>query len=218
MTLKPQVLVKDVQLLVEGKVPEGFFSAIAEHLGLKNLQIQNFGGVTQLKPFLKWFVRLPGFPRVTSIGIVRDAEQSAEGAFASVKNALKEASLPIPSRVRQRCGRQPAVSVMILPGNADAGMLETLLWETIQSDDTHTCINSFFECVEDVLGEPVRSPDKARVTAFLATRPNPHLSIGSAANRGYLDFDHAALEPVRSFLQDVTESHSTVETFPPRHG
>ena len=43
--------------------------------------------------------------------------------------------------------------------------------------------------------------DKARVHAWLATRPEPHVSVGFAAQKGYWDLDHAAFAGVREFLK-----------------
>ena len=47
------------QLLVEGNDPRNFFEKFVEHLDLAGIQVQNFGGVDELKRFLKGFVRTP---------------------------------------------------------------------------------------------------------------------------------------------------------------
>ena len=45
-----------IQLLVEGNDPRNFFEAFIEHLALADIQIQNFGGVSELGGFLRAFV------------------------------------------------------------------------------------------------------------------------------------------------------------------
>ena len=80
-----------IQLLVEGNDPRNFFEAFVEHLSLANIQIQNFGGIYELRGFLSALVNAPGFQIVQSIGIVRDAETSAERAFQSVQSSLERA-------------------------------------------------------------------------------------------------------------------------------
>jgi hypothetical protein len=70
-----------IQLLVEGNDPRNFFEAFVEHLSIENIQIQNFGGVSELGGFLHALVNEPSFQTVQSIGIVRDAETSAGGVF-----------------------------------------------------------------------------------------------------------------------------------------
>ena len=201
--MKPKEIESHVQLLVEGFDTEGFFEALISHLALDNLQIQNFGGVDELRVFLPTFVKLSNFSRVSSIGIVRDAEDSESGAFDSVRGVLRRAGLPVPDAIARRVGAHPAVAVMILPGEERPGMLETLLCETIREEAVETCINTFFDCVREIQGKPIQKPYKARARAFLATKRDPHLSVGVAAKRGYWNLNHAALKPVHTFLRRI---------------
>ena len=48
-------------LLVEGNDPRNFFEAFLRHLSLSNIQIQNFGGVNELRGFLRGFADTPRF-------------------------------------------------------------------------------------------------------------------------------------------------------------
>ena len=64
------------------------------------------------------------------------------------------------------------------------------------------CIDDFLRCVEES-NEPSRRPDKARAHAYLTTKPQPHVSVGVAAQKGYWNLDHAALEDVRGFLASL---------------
>ena len=202
----PQPIRAKVQLLVEGSDAEGFFDALIEHLALENIQLQNFGGVTELRTFLPAFTKRSGFSRVTSVGIVRDAETTATGAFESVRGCLQRAGLPIPNATGQRVGDHPAITVMILPDGHQPGMIETLLCETFSNEDMRTCIDTFFKCVEEFQGRVVHRPDKARARAYLATKRDPHLSVGNAAKRGYWDLEHTALQPLHTFLRDIVSA------------
>ena len=206
MRRPPRRIESDVQLLVEGRDSEGFFKALIRHLGLTKVQIQDFGGVTDLRNFLRAFVIGPDFSRVTSIGIVRDAERSSRGAFESVQGSLKCVELPVPQATGRLIGDRPAIAVMILPNENRAGMLETLLNETLRGDKVQDCIDTFFRCVEEHRGKPVHRPHKARAQAYLATKRDPHLSVGDAALRGYWNLDHQALEPLRTFLNEIAST------------
>ena len=94
---EPQQIEKPRQLLVEGRDPFNFFGALSNHLDLSDIQVQDFGGISDLRAFLLAFVNLPGFRhRVRSMGIVRDAESSADAAFASVRSSVERAGLPVP--------------------------------------------------------------------------------------------------------------------------
>jgi len=195
---KPEPITKEALLLVEGKDPLRFFEILCKHLGLsQQLQIMNFGGVNQLRGLLVGLPGASGFADVKSIGIIRDAETNATGAFQSVTASLEHA-------LEQRSwDGQPAVDILILPGQGRSGMLETLLCETFADAPENCCIDAFFRCVEQCPDSDVRNPDKARVRAFLATKPDPYPSVGVAAQEGYWNLDHEALEPARTFLQAV---------------
>ena len=191
----------EIQILVEGNDQRNFFEAFIDHLSLANIQIHNFGGVDQLRDFLEGLVDVTGFQAVKSIGIVRDAETSAQAAFQSVQSSLSNAGLPVPNQPERRTGSSPAVTVLILPGNNRPDMLETLLNETFANAPVDACINAFFGCVEDASGVPLQRPHKARARAYLATKPEPHLSVGVAAKRDYWDLDHPVFDQLRQFLR-----------------
>ena len=199
---RPKEINSRVQLLVEGNDQRNFFEAFIDHLSLADIQIQNFGGVNELHGFLLTLVNAAGFREtVQSVGIVRDAETSAQAAFQSVQSSLRNAGLPVPNQPEERAGGSPAVSVLLLPGNNRTGMLETLLNETFANTPEEACINAFFDCVEDASGVSLQRPHKARAQAYLATKPEPHLSVGVAAKRAYWNLDHPVFDRLREFLR-----------------
>ena len=179
MRLQPRPIASETQLLVEGRDSEGFFEAMTEHLKLQDVQVQNFGGVPDLRKFLHTFVRLSDFSQVTNIGIVRDAEGSAPSAFKSVQGALEHAGLPVPERTGERQGGHPGVTVMILPDSNRSGMLETLLWDTIQDDEVRGCIDAFFECCRGTPG-PRQCTDRTRLAHGRSWRQSAMLICRSA--------------------------------------
>ncbi len=201
---QPTRIVKTTQLLVEGNDFRNFFEAFAKHLGLSDsLQIQNFGGVDELRSFLKAFVKIPDFGTVENIGIVRDAEKDEEAAFRSVRSSLANAALRMPTEAGTPSARGPNVRVLILPGGGEAGMLETLLCRTFVNEKVNRCIDEFFECVNALRDGSLSRPDKARAHAYLATTQNPHHSVGVAAKAGVWDLKHAAFADIRTFLASL---------------
>ena len=194
----------EIQLLVEGNDPRNFFEAFVRHLSIDNIQIQNFGGVNELRRFLRAFADTPRFYEVVeSIGIIRDAETSAESAFQSVQSSLKNAALPVPNMPERRTDTSPAVTVLILPGNNQQGMLETLLCESFAGTPENDCIDAFFACVDALPNASIKRPEKARAHAYLTTKSDPHLSVGVAAKRNYWDLDHPIFDRVRDFLKTL---------------
>ena len=192
----PTTIYGEIQLLVEGKDQLNFFEAFTKHLSIQSVQVSNFGGVTDLREFLSSFAKARNFEKIRSIGIVRDAEKLAGSAFQSVQSALGNAALPVPARAGQTSGGSRPVTVYILPDNKHPGMLETLLCRTFANTAEDRCIDDYFACV----GAPVRQPEKARAHAWLATKPDPHVSVGVAAKKDYWDLDHAVFADLRNFL------------------
>jgi len=203
---KPQPITSEVLLLVEGKDSLNFFDALWKHLKLSDqLKIMNFGGVKQLKKFLIGLPSASGFGDVKVMGIIQDAEQSSIRTFQSVSANLERAKLPVPTKPEQlSCDGQPAVGIMILPGQDQPGMLETLLCKIFADTPERYCIDAFFRCVQEKCPDSsVSNPDKACARAFLATKPKSYCSVGVAANEGYWNLDHEVLEPARKFLQSL---------------
>ena len=199
----------NVQLIVEGKDQVRFSKALLRHLGYTGVQIHDFGGVSQLRGFLGGFVASDGYKRVERIGVIRDAEASAESAFQSVQNALKTVGLSVPDQPEESAGNNPSVSVLILPGSGQSGMLETLLCESLADEPVSQCIDEFFQCVGET---SIKNMDKARAFAYLTTTSEPRHSVGVAALRGQWDLEHAAFETVRRFLEELAHGARTAGT------
>ncbi|MCY3709571.1 MAG: hypothetical protein OXG26_11805 [Caldilineaceae bacterium] len=193
--------------MVEGNDQRNFFSAFTRHLYLNNVQIQNYGGVDELRDFLSALANMSGFHTVQSVGIVRDAETSAASALQSVQSSLTRAGLPVPEGPETPSGGNPSVNVLILPGRDRPGMLETLLCETFAGSPEDDCINSFFDCITEAGVGEIKRFDKSRAWAFLTTKPNPHHSVGFAAAKGYWgDLDQPVFSGIRDFLKSLDQN------------
>ena len=202
----PTQLILPIQLLVEGNDQRNFFGALIKQLSLSNIQIQNFGGVDELRGFLQAFVNMPNFSTVKSLGIVRDAEKNATNAFQSVQSSLRNAKLAVPDHPKKRTERtnsEPAVTVLILPDEDHPGMLETLLCETFTATAVEQCIDGFFDCMDGLPDMSVNRSAKARARAYILTKPEPHVSVGVAAQKNYWDLKHDAFSHLRNFLQQL---------------
>ena len=137
----PVRITKRIQLLVEGNDQRNFAEALLSRIGRSDIEVQNFGGVTELGEFLAALQESASFEMVKSIGILRDAEHSVAAAFQSVQDAVKNAALPIPSEIGSRAAGAPGVTVFILGG--DGGMLETLLNRTVEGKPEQRAWRSF---------------------------------------------------------------------------
>jgi len=199
---KPKGIEHPKQLFVEGRDAEAFFYPFLENMQVSGIQIQNYGGITELGPFLKQFVLGPQYKQlpVSSIGIIRDAEQNPRDAFKSVCSALEKAGLSIPRAPLVPTKKRPKVCVYILPDEKSSGMIETLLLRAVSGDPAFGCIDEYLECVAQATGVEPKPRDKARFLTFLASRPDIKPLTGFAARAGYLEFSNSAYNHLKKFI------------------
>ena len=192
------VIESETLLLVEGNDHRNLFEAFRDHLTIPEMQIENYGGVNQLSGVLAAYVSSRKFGAVRRLGIVRDAESSAESAFQSVRSALGKANLALPERIGEVTTGDPLVGVLVLPDDGP-GMLETVLARCFAETREDDCIDRFFQCVK-ADGRTILRSEKARTCAYLATTRDPHVSVGVAAKKGVWNFTHDAFNKIREFL------------------
>jgi len=166
-----RAITKPKLLLVEGKDEVELFDKLLTDLGLADIDIWDIMGKTRFRENIEALPRLSGFDRVTSVGIVTDADKQPKGAFDSICDALEAAGLPRPTTRLQSVGDAPQVAIMILPGREAPGMLEDLCLESVADDPAMPCLEEYFRCLEEQLeaGAFPGNPSKAVVRAFLAS-------------------------------------------------
>ena len=203
MVLPSVSIEKSKILVVEGKDEENFFEALLQYLNLTDIQVMGIGGKTQIKGNLKALVKSPNFTNVTSLGIVRDANDDPSAAFQSVCEALKDAELPVPHQPLIPAGSCPKVVIMIVPGPDRPGTLEDVCLEAVREDDAILCVEKYFQCLCNVGLNLPRHLSKAKVQVFLASRPETVTRLGIAAKKGYWPFDNNAFAEIKNFLQRI---------------
>jgi hypothetical protein len=189
-------------LVVEGNDAFQFFKALLRDLDLlTQVEIRNARSVDELPKYLGTLPVTPGFAGVTSLGVVRDAETNATFAFESVCGGLQRANLSVPRQPMAFSEGSPKTFVFILPDCVNPGMLETLCWQAVSHEPAALCVEEYFACLErQHVTLPTNVP-KARLHAFLASRPKSDLLLGQAAHAGYLQLQSPAFDQVKQFLQ-----------------
>ena len=188
-------------LLVEGRDEELVLGAFLRHLGISAVQVQGYGGKNRLQYFLTTVTNEPDFDQVPSIGIVRDADDNARSAFQSVQSSLRNVGLPTPQNFLEPAAGLPRVAVFIMPDNANPGALEDLCLAAWSEDPAMPCVADFMQCLQDVAIAPPVDAAKARMHAFLASRADPDLRLGEAAQREYLPWSNPAFQSLSDFLK-----------------
>ncbi len=186
-------------LVVEGKEEELFFGTVMRHMGLE-IQIIAIGGKEKLRQNLKALAQSPGFSRVVSLGIVRDADEDPHAAFQSISDALRSAGLHVPKRPLEPLGHRPQIVVMILPDEHTPGMLEDLCLRSVEQDPALACVDQYFHCLQQKGVSLPRNFSKGKVQVFLGSREKAGLRLGEAAQAGVWPWDSPAFENVKNFL------------------
>ena len=197
MAASPFDQVSQPRLLVgEGRDEVRFFEALLRHLKITDVQLVDYGGKQQLKPFLVTLPRIPGFVGLQALGITRDADDDALGALQSIDSALVAAALPAELRIAK----------YVMPGANAAGELETLCIQTISNLPVNDCIEKFLLCASDAGFKQewsVGNAAKARLQTWLSVQREPGLRLGEAAQAGIIDWEAASLAGLRSFIANL---------------
>ena len=193
-------------LVVEGVSEAHLFNALFAHIEEKDgvriddIQIVNVGGRDNIRQDIQVIVSDRNFGEVSSIGIVRDADDNADNALRSVQGVLRDVGLPVPNAPLSLAGDIPKVAALILPHGRSSGVLEDVCLESVAGDPAMGCVQDYFSCIESNLDAQPNNLSKAKAQVFLASRRSPGLQLGVAAYRGYWDFEHAAFEPLKRLV------------------
>ncbi len=199
----PQPITYKKILLVEGHDAFQFFKALLRHLNLlPDIEIRNFGGIGDLD-YLETLKITDGFDDVISLAIIRDAESNAVSAFDSVSSKLKQTGFDVPLKPMTSTVGSPKISVFILPDCISNGSLETICLQTVKNDPAMPCVDQFFTCIQNNGLSVPKNIQKATLHAFLSSRSRPHLLLGQAAHTGYWPWNHAALDLLKKFLNNI---------------
>jgi hypothetical protein len=75
-------------IAVEGKDEVNFFNCLLKDMGFDNYAVREVGGTRRFNDKFPALVRSSDFSNVDTIIVIRDAEESAENAFESIKKCV----------------------------------------------------------------------------------------------------------------------------------
>lgn len=197
-------------LLVEGKDDADFFKKLVDRLGLKDLV-----GVKSDFRRDNFRVALRGiFPDLKNedlpyqtLGIVRDADDSATNTFKSVQTALKNLNLPVPKKPLQVAQDRIRVSIFIMPGQQSGRMLEDLCLKALENHPLKPCVDEYVACAQ--IAQPLRLKNvpKATLNALLSCIENDdnevRMRLTTAVSQPWWPWDHPAFDEVKAFVRQV---------------
>lgn len=133
-------------ILCEGRDEERFFISyinskerIADDKRFDtDVQVINFGGNEELPRFLKMLPVAPGFSKVKTILIARDAENSVDDAVLQVQAAIKNAGLIVPERPCEwKNSKDYAIAFVLFPTlstRIENGTLENFCMKILKTE------------------------------------------------------------------------------------
>ena len=191
-------------IIVEGSDDKDFLHALIEYIGLSGIQIIPGNGKNQMPTLIKTITITSQFENmVTSLGVVRDADENANSTFQSIRTALQNAGLPVPESPIVIADGNPRVSVLIWPLSSNEGEIEDICLESIAEYPEMNCINQYFDCLQRESIEISHKISKAKVKAFLASKTDLPHRLGIAALKGYWPFDNPIFDGIKQFLKGL---------------
>lgn len=203
MTNKPIQIDRPKLLIGEGSEDQRFLKAFLKFLGIGDIQVEQYRGKSNLSIYLKTLKVVPGFSSLTSLAITRDADDRASSAFQSVCDSLKSHGYSVPREVEQIESGTPSVSIFIFPDGANPGMLEDLCLLSVRDDPVMTCVDRYFQCVQQQASRQPNNRAKAKIHAFLASQIEPDRRLAEAAEKGLWDWNSPAFDRLKQFLQTI---------------
>ena len=198
-------IVETKQVFVEGIEEVRVFRQLADHLEVGSIQIQPYGGKPKLRQFLRVLTSQDDFGNVRSLAVVADPDFDVGAARDSIRGALRDAGLPVPSDPLAEASQDDLRVFYLLLPHEKEGMLENVCLESVRSDPAMECVEQFMGCVRNNTQDwPRREIEaKAKVHAFLASQDPPDLRLGEAASKGLWNFDDAAFDPLKELLTSL---------------
>jgi hypothetical protein len=190
-------------LAVEGKDEVNFFSKLLQDMGINEVDIHEVNGKNNFKTHLQLLTHSPGFFSVTTIAIVRDADNDIQATFQSMRDILKQLKLPFPDSPGEYSNsKQLQIGIFLMPDNKTLGMLEDLCLKTVKTHPVMGCVEKFAECVSQ-LENPPKIMSKAKAHVFLAAMPDLVTNVGLGAQRGYWNLKSQEMKELHYFLEKL---------------
>jgi hypothetical protein len=157
---------------------------------------------------------LPGFDGITDVVVVSDNDDDPAASFSQIAAQLARAAYDTGNTANWSLPTAPGpnntgtvrFSIWMWPDAGQAGCLETLLWQIVQSEypDVASCVDAALACSgADQWSTSKR--DKARIRCFIgiSNQKNPGLPLGLVwrDQPDLFPITHNAFDPVREFLK-----------------
>jgi len=192
--IQNQRIEKPKLIIGEGKEDFFFFDSLIKHLKIDDIQVDFYGGKTNLNNYFKALHLKPGFSNLCSLGITRDADESFDTASQSIDDSIRRHKLNEIENLR--------IKKFIFPDNNSPGMLEDVCLRAIDGYEMG-CIEDFFQCINKNTNKKPNEFSKAKIHAWLSTQIQPDKRLGEAAKAGYIDWNNENFNKLINFIKSL---------------
>ena len=196
----------DRLLLVEGRDEVNLFDALMKHCldAESKVQVIDAGGKDRFPRNLKaLYTAAQAGPSLRSIGVVRDADDDAAGAFRSVCGHIRNAGYEPPAVHGEFSDAAPSIGVFIVPNGVEPGAIETLCRRSKEGNEVARCVDEYLNCLDGNDAMQSTNEDKSFAHAYLAAMEDPVARVGEGAKQGVWDFESAAFEELSDFVREL---------------
>ena len=175
-----------------------------------DFQVMDFGGITDLTPFIATLKNMEGYDRIESLLIIRDAERDPEQAIRDIKSALTRNALVVPTEPHRWEGSSPRIGYLLFPfceTDVCPGTLEDLCLSILSESNNQeilTDIQSFMDALQHTRGRVFPHEFKTKLhTYFSITDAYVSLKTGESAKAGAFDWSNPKLASLKNFLLEL---------------
>ena len=201
-------------IICEGKSDEFFFRHILKNNGISSFQVEHPNDTTAEghyghSGFLKYLQGIKarsGYKDIRNIIIARDSDLDPDRSFNEVRGQIRKANgYEVPDHPRVAKGKNPAMSVLLIPGSNELGNLETLLLKAVTYDQkSEACFDNYFACMgfKDL---PITILSKKKMTTIVAAMndKNPSCSLAYIWSQEYKKYNLISIQ--KPAIRDIVE-------------
>lgn len=176
---------------------------------INDIQVLDFGGITELKGYLMALKQLDNFPDVKGMMVIRDAESDYESAVREIKQALLENDMESEDKPGSWKIGSPAICYALFPSCDDApknGTLEDLCLSTISDanwDSLQSEIDVFLEKIKTEYGEKYPREFKNKLHVYFSIKDKyVGLKIGEAAKANAFNWDNPGVLSLKRIIKE----------------
>lgn len=200
-------------LIVEGHSDLLFYAAILHHLDRWNgVFFKSFVGKSNIlnRELLSDYLTPKRLAEKKSIGILLDADENPASTVQAVKDRFKEiAGIDLEEGVWLEQEGSARLGFFMAPDKYTQGEIETLVWNAFAQNESNEgmkqAVNQYLEKMKS-LGWVAHSPDKGRISAYLAAAYDEDPRLGPGAREKKFDFDSPGFARLRAFFEVLPQS------------